>query len=60
LARDYQFSGGQIALVIRNAAVSAAVRGGEVTMADLVDACDTESSGARRVTRSGVKVGFEG
>jgi len=60
LARDYHFSGGQIALTVRNAAISAAVRGGEVTMADLVDASETESSGARRVARSGVKVGFEG
>jgi len=59
LAKDYEFSGGQISLVVRNAAIVAAVRGGEVTMADLSSACKTESLGARKVTGSGCRpMGF--
>lgn len=61
LAKDYAFSGGQIALVVRNAAISAAVRSDKVTMADFISACEGELSGAQKVTGNcGRPMGFAG
>lgn len=68
LAHDYPFSGGQIALAVRNAAIMAAVRSsavpaahreGKVTMSDLIEACDGELLGAQKVMGlNGRKMGF--
>jgi len=59
LAERYEFSGGQIDLVVRNAAIEAAVRGDVVTMDDLVRACETELTGASRVAgANSMKMGF--
>ena len=49
LADKYEFSGGQIDLVVRNAAIQAAVRGDRVTQSDLINACETELMGAKSV-----------
>ena len=59
LATKFTFSGGQIDLAVRNAAIEAAVRGDALTMDDLVRACETELTGASRVTgASSMKMGF--
>ena len=45
LADRYDLSGGQIALIIRNAAAKAAMRGDRLCMEDLVSACENEMMG---------------
>jgi SpoVK/Ycf46/Vps4 family AAA+-type ATPase len=45
LAELYQFTGGQIAVVVRNAAVEAAVRGDMLRMSDLLTAAKVEMQG---------------
>lgn len=45
LADRYDLSGGQIALIIRNAAAKAAMRGDRLCMEDLMSACENEMIG---------------
>ena len=45
LANRYDLSGGQIALITRNAAVKAAMRGDRLCMEDIVSACENEIAG---------------
>jgi SpoVK/Ycf46/Vps4 family AAA+-type ATPase len=45
LAEDYPFNGGQISLIVRNAAVQAAIRGDRICMSDLRKACEEEQRG---------------
>jgi AAA+ superfamily predicted ATPase len=46
LADQYEFSGGQIALAVKQAATVAAIRGDMIRMGDLVAACIAEEEGA--------------
>jgi hypothetical protein len=46
LADQYEFSGGQIAVAVKNAATTAAIRGDMIRMGDLVAACRAEAEGA--------------
>ena len=57
LATSYSFSGGQIALAIRNAAAEAAIRGDRITQADIINACEKESA-ATFEGKTKVKIGF--
>ncbi|MBI5810162.1 MAG: ATP-binding protein [Deltaproteobacteria bacterium] len=45
LARNYDLSGGQIAVIVRNAAAKAARRGDRLYLSDLIMACDDERAG---------------
>ena len=45
LAEHYTFTGGQIAVAIRNAAAKAAIRGDIIRQDDLIEACDSEHAG---------------
>ena len=59
LARQYELTGGQIDLVVRNAAIEAAVAGKAVCMGKLVDACEGECKGRMNLTGYfGGKMGF--
>jgi AAA+ superfamily predicted ATPase len=49
LAVQYELTGGQIDLVVRNAAIEAAVDGLIVCMPNLVDACEMECAGVKCV-----------
>lgn len=60
LADQYEFSGGQIAVAVKNAATTAAIRGDMIRMGDLVGACNIEAEGAfdSRSTSKKRQVGF--
>lgn len=60
LADQYEFSGGQIAVAVKNAATTAAIRGDMIHMDDLVAACRAEAEGAfdTRSTSRKKAVGF--
>jgi len=58
LSNKYQFSGGQIALAVRNAAIEAAVQGSEVNMQHLARACETEESGSLKPGSLKTAIGF--
>ena len=49
LAEQFEFSGGQVSVCIRNAATIAAVRGDCVKMSDFFRACETEEKGAAQI-----------
>ncbi len=50
LAREFPFSGGQIAISLRNAVLEAATRGDGLCMRDLVDAASVEQKGTFQQT----------
>jgi hypothetical protein len=59
IAHQFNFSGGQIALAVKSAAVSAAIRGDLITMSDLLDACEDEVRGCFDSSRIvGKAIGF--
>ncbi len=58
LAKTYELTGGQIAVVVRNAAIEAAVRGDAVGMGDLVEACYGEARGVLCQNRFMGDLGF--
>jgi len=45
LSEEYGCNGGQIALIVRNAAIRAAIRGDRIRMSDLRKACEEEQQG---------------
>lgn len=45
LAESYEFSGGQIAVVVRNAVLKAAIKGNTLCQNDFIDACEKELRG---------------
>lgn len=45
LANSYPFSGGQIAMVVRNASVKAAIKADKIYQADFIKACEEEMRG---------------
>ncbi|MBI1823792.1 MAG: ATP-binding protein, partial [Nitrospirae bacterium] len=57
LAKKYDLSGGQLALVIRSAAIGAARRGTELCQQDFISACEEEMAG-NFDEKAKVKVGF--
>jgi hypothetical protein len=60
LAEQYQLTGGQIHIVVRNASIEAAVVGKPVSMSNLVGACEGECVGVRSaVGGHRAAVGFE-
>ncbi len=57
LAECYPFTGGQIAVAVRNAAAQAAIRGDVITVSDLIDAAERENKGTFETKAMG-KIGF--
>ena len=57
LSEHYDLSGGQIAVVVQNAATRAARRGDRIMMEDLINACDGEMMG-NFDERAKMRVGF--
>jgi len=45
LSEQYNFTGGQIAVAVRNAATKAAMRNGSISQADFISACEGERAG---------------
>ena len=59
LAERFDFTGGQIDLVVRNAAIEAAVDGVSLNMSHLKESCRIEASGNRSMTgKPSAKIGF--
>jgi DNA polymerase III delta prime subunit len=60
LADEFVFTGGQIAICVKNAASASAIRGDVLRMEDLLSACHAEENGAFGATggNRGRKVGF--